>query len=138
MKLKVGMAVEVNEGISVISDIDTISTIPDIYFIKGFGWYNDWQFVPLPNHFINNPGKAIMKARIRTDSATHGKCYWECYGHGSYVRSTKTYGIIPMYRTPDNTIRARNKLNAPDYARQALKLWAKAHGVNVEIVEGSK
>jgi hypothetical protein len=117
MKLKVGMAVEVEGIVSVITDIDTVSTIPDIYLIDGMGWYNDWQFAHLPNHFINNPGKKIMKARI-TPKRKDAKFYYFSIDGG--LGDSDMTSLI--YTTKAG-------------ARKAIKRWANKYGVNVEIVE---
>lgn len=116
MKLKIGMAVKVEDVISVIANIDTISTIPDIYYIKYKGWYNDWQFMPLPNHIINNPGAGIMKARI--DVKIIGHAY-------AFIIENNTNGVMNMvshwYASKAGVLKA-------------LRRWAKKYGVNVEIV----
>jgi hypothetical protein len=76
--------------------------------------FYDSELIPLPNHFINNPGAGIMKAEINKN---FDKWIWWSDTAGIHTESIKRY-----------TTKAG--------ARNALKRWAKRFGVNIEIVEG--
>jgi hypothetical protein len=76
--------------------------------------FHDWEFVPLPNVFINNLGKAVMKARIA--------------GHQHEI------GIYLQINHEDRWI-CLASYSTKQGARKALKRWADKYGVNVEIVK---